>query len=118
MLIVTVPPVEAGEHPRTAVGHQAAVYEVPDRPGHCGGRPAPGHSATHVEDSSLLYQDELPQRGERSGVTRLEVKQEAFAKFSRAKSNWCRSPYCYAIVHVDASCYKLYEMCLCVCLGD
>ena len=53
-------------------------------------------------------------RGQGLHDERLDVKQEAFAEVSGAKTNWCRSPYCYAIVHVDASCYKRYEMCLCV----
>lgn len=88
MLIVTVPPVEAGEHPRTAVGHQAAVYEVPDRPGHCGGRPAPGHSATHVEDSSLFHQNELPQRGERSGVAMSRVRGQTALLIIMLLSMW------------------------------
>lgn len=52
-----------GEHPRPAVGHQTAVYEVPEGAGDCGGWPATGHTAAHAQNPPLFYQDELPQRG-------------------------------------------------------
>lgn len=50
----------SGQHPRPAVGHQAAVHEVPEGAGDCGGRPAAGHVAAHAQDAALLHQDELP----------------------------------------------------------
>lgn len=52
-----------GEHSRPAVGHQAAVYEVPEGAGYCGGWPAAGHTAAHAQNPPLLNEDELPQRG-------------------------------------------------------
>lgn len=57
-------PLASGEHPRSAVGHQAAVYALPEGAGYCGGRPASGHAAAHAQNPPLLYQDELPQRGQ------------------------------------------------------
>lgn len=53
----------SGQHPRPAVSHQAAVHEVPEGTGDCGGRPAARHAAAHAQDAPLLHQDELPQRG-------------------------------------------------------
>lgn len=50
----------SGEHPRPAVSHQAAVYEVPEGTGYCGGWPAAWHAAAHAQDPPLFYQDELP----------------------------------------------------------
>lgn len=61
----------SGQHSRPAVGHQAAVHEVPEGTGDRGGRPAAGHVAAHAQDASLLHQDELPQRGLASTPARL-----------------------------------------------
>lgn len=62
--VVCLVTIAAGEHPRPAVGHQAFVYEVPERDGHGGGWPAAWHVATHAQNPPFLHQDELPQRGE------------------------------------------------------
>lgn len=53
----------SGEHPRPAVSHQAAVYEVPEGAGCSGGRPAAGHAPANAQNPSLLHQNELSQRG-------------------------------------------------------
>lgn len=44
-----------GEHPRAAVSHQAAVHEVPEGAGGCGGRPAAGHVAADAQNPPLLH---------------------------------------------------------------
>lgn len=91
----------SGQHPRPAVSHQAAVHEVPEGTGDCGGRPAARHVAAHAQDAPLLHQDELPQRGLRTNSSLLSKSAILFLIFFLISSYMNLSRLCLSGDKVD-----------------